>query len=300
MAWEATYLLPPVLLVLLASGSWEQKPEMLHKLEGEMMSVRCPYQPWQGLNKMKIWCRKISVYSCDETVTNFQKVPRHSIQDYPGSGYFIVTKTELRVEDSGTYWCGISKSSRILLLRAIHLVVSKVSTLSPARSTRKTTAWTSAIIPVIDSPAGHWDVISGVVVAVVLLLVLILLLILYLRKARERAKKDEGESHHDYETVSAREEEHSVPGKDCSPRQRESQLSWGSKQQTGSGEDTGTICYASLNHLNHFGPEDSIYINTHPNPKPTSDPLLAVEYASIAGNRLQPSKSAALEGEPRI
>ncbi|XP_058409938.1 trem-like transcript 4 protein [Diceros bicornis minor] len=125
MAWEATYLLPPVLLVLLASGSWEQKPEMLHKLEGEMMSVRCPYQPWQGLNKMKIWCRKISVYSCDETVTNFQKVPRHSIQDYPGSGYFIVTKTELRVEDSGTYWCGISKSSRILLLRAIHLVVSK-------------------------------------------------------------------------------------------------------------------------------------------------------------------------------
>jgi hypothetical protein len=66
-----------------------------------------------------------------------------------------------------------------------------------------------------------------------------------------------------------------------------------------SDEDTGAICYASLTHLNHVGPEDSIYVNTYPNPKPTPDSLLSVEYASITGSRCQLSTSAALDGEPR-
>lgn len=298
MAWEATHLLSPVLLVLLASGSWEQKPEMLHKLEGESITVRCQYQFQQGWNKMKHWCKVIREYTCDIIVSNarIQKGARHSLQDYPRSGFFSVTMTELRVEDSGIYWCGIGESYRIFGLRAIHLVVSQASTLPTPRSTRRTTAWTSAISPVLDSPTDNWDVISGVVVAV-LLLVLTLFLILYLRKARGRARKGEDESHHNYDNISAQEAECPVRSKDPSPGQRESQLSRGSDQRMGSSEDPGAICYASLIHLNHLGLEDSIYVNTAPNPKPTPDPLLAVEYASIARNRPQPSKSAALEGE---
>ncbi|ELW66066.1 hypothetical protein TREES_T100014897 [Tupaia chinensis] len=59
------------------------------------------------------------------------------------------------------------------------------------------------------------------------------------------------------------------------------------------------IHYASPIHLNHFGTEDSIYVNIQARPKPPPDPFLTVEYASIAGNRPQPSQLTALEGEPR-
>lgn len=65
----------------------------------------------------------------------------------------------------------------------------------------------------------------------------------------------------------------------------------------GSDEDTGAICYASLTHLNQFGSEDTIYVNTQPNLKPMPDPLLTVEYASIAGTRPQPSKLTVLDRE---
>lgn len=100
---------------------------MLHKLEGESITVRCQYQLQQGWNKMKHWCKVIREYTCDIIVSNarIQKGARHSLQDYPRSGFFSVTMTELRVEDSGIYWCGIGESYRIFGLRAIHLVVSQ-------------------------------------------------------------------------------------------------------------------------------------------------------------------------------
>lgn len=68
----------------------------------------------------------------------------------------------------------------------------------------------------------------------------------------------------------------------------------------GSGKDPGDIHYASLTHLNHVSPEDSIYANTHPTWKPIPDPFLAVEYASIIQHKPRPSKSTALEEEPRM
>lgn len=60
--------------------------------------------------------------------------------------------------------------------------------------------------------------------------------------------------------------------------------SQGSDQQLGSGKDAGDIHYASFTHLDPFGLEDPIYINTRPGLRPTPDPFLAVEYASIAKN----------------
>ncbi|KAK1338431.1 hypothetical protein QTO34_001547 [Cnephaeus nilssonii] len=58
----------------------------------------------------------------------------------------------------------------------------------------------------------------------------------------------------------------------------------GSNQQIGSGKDTGDIHYASFTHLEPFGLENPIYVNTRPGPKPTPDPFLDVEYASITKN----------------
>ncbi|XP_054577640.1 natural cytotoxicity triggering receptor 2-like isoform X2 [Eptesicus fuscus] len=127
MAWEATHLLPLVLLVLLASGSWEQQPQPLRKREGEEVSVRCEYPPQRG-SKTKTWCRITTAETCNILVTSprLRGQPgntRYVIRDYPQWGYFTVTMTALR-EDSGWYWCGTLESSGIALLRAIRLVVS--------------------------------------------------------------------------------------------------------------------------------------------------------------------------------
>ncbi|XP_042794643.1 uncharacterized protein LOC132667053 isoform X3 [Panthera onca] len=102
---------------------------------------------------------------------------------------------------------------------------------------------------------------------------------------------------HVYDNISVQREKTTEHRKDSSSGQRRSQVSWGSNQQMGSDEDSGAICYASLTHLNNFDLEDSIYVNTHPNLRPTPDPLLTVEYASISGSRPQPSNLTALEGE---
>ncbi|XP_022359542.1 trem-like transcript 4 protein [Enhydra lutris kenyoni] len=300
MAWDATCLLPPVLLVLLASGSWGQKPELLHHLEGESFSVKCPYQPQKGSGAVKFWCRWDLPRTCTLLATSpqLQGKPRNSIEDNVRWGYFIVTMTELRVEDSGSYSCGIYKSFGIFFHRNIHLVVSRASTLRTARSTSGTTAWTSVTSPVTDSPQGNWQlIVPSSTLGVLLVLVLILLVILSFRKARRSAAKGEDKSHHIYNNISVQKEQSTGHRKDLSPRQRRSQLSWGSDQQKGSDEDTGAICYASLIHLNQFGPKDSIYINTQPKLKPMPDPLLTVEYACIPGTRPQPTKSTAPDRE---
>nr|XP_036269662.1 uncharacterized protein LOC118705261 [Pipistrellus kuhlii] len=125
MAWEATCLLPLVLLVLLASGSWEQQ---VQKLEGEELFVTCQYPP-QRSSKTKTWCRIISAETCVLLVTHPRLRgqpgdPRYVIMDYPQQRYFTVTKAVLREKDSGLYWCGILESSIVTPLRAIRLVVS--------------------------------------------------------------------------------------------------------------------------------------------------------------------------------
>ncbi|XP_059033886.1 trem-like transcript 4 protein isoform X2 [Mustela lutreola] len=253
MAWEATCLLPPVLLVLLASGSWGQKPEMLHLLEGDSFSVKCLYPPQKGSEAVKFWCKWDLSRTCTLLATSPQLwgKPQNSIEDKVGRGYFIVTMTKLRVEDSGSYSCGIYKSSRKFFHRNIHLVVSRGAPVGPQ----------PGLLPPALSLTG------------------------------------EDKSHHIYNNIAVQKEPGTEHRKDLSPRQRRSQLSWGSDQQKGSDEDTGAICYASLIHLNQFGPEDSIYVNTQPKLKPMPDPLLTVEYACIPGTRPQPTKSTAPDRE---
>lgn len=291
MARGTTHLLPLVLLALLTSGSWAQQPQ-LWTLEGETVSVRCPYPSQEGL-KVKVWCRKTSANTCIILATHsgLSTVPRNPhlfITDNPELGYFTVTMAALRMRDSGTYWCAIREHPMVIVFKTISLVVSQAPTLHVTRSTRstrstRTTAWTSTISPVIDRPpSGHWNVISSVLVAFLLLLGLSLLLILYLRKTRGRARAGEDKPHHISDIPTNKD--NTVRRTNPAPSQRDSRLSWGSSRQMGSVEDTGDVHYASLTHLKPCCPEESIYVNTHPSPKPTPDPFLAVEYASITKN----------------
>uniref|UniRef100_G3UMN8 Ig-like domain-containing protein n=1 Tax=Loxodonta africana TaxID=9785 RepID=G3UMN8_LOXAF len=131
MAWEAMYLLAPVLLVLLVSGSREQEPALvlLQKLEGENISLTCPYWGRKDSYMVKIWCKKTSENSRNLLVTSprsWAKKSRYSIQDERRFSYFNITMTGLRTADSGFYDCGIYDSSQsvVYICRSFRLIVS--------------------------------------------------------------------------------------------------------------------------------------------------------------------------------
>nr|ABA38676.1 triggering receptor expressed on myeloid cells-like 6b [Mus musculus] len=136
MAWEPTYLLSPVLLLLLASGSWTQKPELLRAQEGETVSLTCWYDSLYHSDE-KIWCKQIDNL-CYLFVSKSAEKPRFLIQQSSRFNFFTVTMTKLKMSDSGIYHCGIAVNTRIIYLRSIHLVVSKVS------------LWTGCLITVMQ------------------------------------------------------------------------------------------------------------------------------------------------------
>ncbi|XP_052048229.1 CMRF35-like molecule 5 isoform X2 [Apodemus sylvaticus] len=128
MAWEATYLLYPVVLLLLASGSWSQDPDILGTQEGKTVSVTCWYHPSYRSSEV-IWCKKTLQGHCQPPVrrdsTGAKKL-RFSIQRSYLYNSFTVTMTELKMSDSGIYHCGlIGNSGNNIILRTIHLVVSE-------------------------------------------------------------------------------------------------------------------------------------------------------------------------------
>ncbi|XP_021005300.1 triggering receptor expressed on myeloid cells 1-like isoform X1 [Mus caroli] len=125
MAWEPTYLLSPVLLLLLASGSWTQNLELLQAMEGQTVSVTCWYDALYHSSE-KVWCEQIDS-SCYPFISKGAKKLRYSIRQSSQFNHFTVTMTELKMSDSGIYHCGITTNTRIIYLRTIHLVVSKGS-----------------------------------------------------------------------------------------------------------------------------------------------------------------------------
>lgn len=281
MAWEATYLLSSMLLLLLASGSWAQDPEVLQTLEGNTVSVTCWYNPGYHFYE-KTWCKKTPEGTCRPLVSSVSRGAeklRFSIQEDSRFSFFNVTMTELKTADSGIYHCGFFGNHRNVIntLKTIRLVVSK----APHTTTRMTTALASTHSPVIDSSPDKpmWKVIiAGVLVATLLVLGLVILVVLYLKKPREKAQNVRNKCHHIYEDFSGQKEE-----------------TTNFNQQVLSSEDTENICYASLIHLNHVSPQGSQYRNT----QPSGDPILSVEYASISRNGLGSSKSNAQEVETR-
>ncbi|XP_032755580.1 triggering receptor expressed on myeloid cells 1-like [Rattus rattus] len=143
MAWEATYLLSSVLLLLpglrgwgsdrkrVFPGSRAQDLEVLQTVEGKNVSVTCWYNP--GYRSYgKFWCKETPEGTCQPLVLSVSRGAenlRFSIQEDSRFSFFTVTMTELKTADSGIYHCGIFGNRRnfIHTLRTIHLVVSKVS-----------------------------------------------------------------------------------------------------------------------------------------------------------------------------
>lgn len=267
MAWEVTYLLPPLLLLLLllTSGSCEEI-ELFLKHEGKRWSVTCK-DTNEHTYQQKCWCRIKSKGDCEILVSSSreQAAPLlFSRLNY--NDYFTITITVLTVEDSERYCCGSCQSSQFSVSKCRVFRVSQAPTPRTTRRTRKTTAWTSTSHPVTQSSQAQWKLILSlsILLAAFLLVGSTLLLFLCCRKARGRTGqgKDEPRISGDL------------------PAQK------GEDLQTDSAEDFRTISYSSLTHLHDLGPQHSIYVNIHSTPNSAPDPFLSVEYATIAGDQM--------------
>ncbi|XP_036268340.1 CMRF35-like molecule 7 [Pipistrellus kuhlii] len=88
-------------------------PEAVRGPEQGSLTVQCHYNPgWKAY--LKWWCRGADWGSCKILVqTNgsaFGVKERVSIRDDQTNHTFTVTMTELRPEDTDTYWCGIERT----------------------------------------------------------------------------------------------------------------------------------------------------------------------------------------------
>nr|XP_012616229.1 natural cytotoxicity triggering receptor 2-like [Microcebus murinus]XP_012628741.1 natural cytotoxicity triggering receptor 2 [Microcebus murinus] len=136
----------PGLLLLLLPGSWAlPRVHELQSTAGQQLSVRCQYPPTSTgrTYEKKGWCKQVSALVCTRLVTSSKpwtlaQVSRFSIWDDPVAGFFIVTMTSLRKEDSGHYWCKVYRASDNSVSKSIKFYLA----VSPAPASTQAT-WAS-------------------------------------------------------------------------------------------------------------------------------------------------------------
>ncbi|XP_012496258.1 PREDICTED: natural cytotoxicity triggering receptor 2 [Propithecus coquereli] len=130
-----------LLLLLLLPGSWAlPKVHELQSTAGQQLSVRCQYPPTGRFYQKKGWCKEVSAPVCTRLVTSSRprtlvQASRFSIWDDPVAGFFIVTMTSLREEDSGHYWCKIYHASGNSVSKSIKFYLA----VSPAPASTQAT-----------------------------------------------------------------------------------------------------------------------------------------------------------------
>ncbi|XP_037376789.1 trem-like transcript 4 protein isoform X2 [Talpa occidentalis] len=159
MAWGTPHLfLPPVLLVLLASGSWaESAPEVFHGVVGDTFTVQCVYTPDQGPYRPKSWCLQTKPGWCNRVVTSSKprasaQDSRHVIWDAPDIGIVTILTIQMKENDTGIYWCGSynASSNKITIFKKFNLIVSPATTTSPVM----TSTWLPSTTVPVTSPEG--------------------------------------------------------------------------------------------------------------------------------------------------
>nr|XP_006119391.2 uncharacterized protein LOC102444823 [Pelodiscus sinensis] len=124
----------PALLFLLAlTGPCMagKDPDMVRRVQGDTFITGCQYDKTKYSQTEKFWCKALSDLECNILARsspgrNYQNTPpkaKISLKD-SGTGWISVSMTELRIEDSGIYWCGVSDNLKIIPLIKIKLAVS--------------------------------------------------------------------------------------------------------------------------------------------------------------------------------
>nr|XP_020855069.1 trem-like transcript 2 protein [Phascolarctos cinereus] len=87
--------------------------------EGQTLRVSCIYHPWTAEKSWKTWCKlEENGRWCERIITRNSVDTaqltdlRVSLVDDTYTGTITITMSNLRVKDSGIYWCGIYDSVR--------------------------------------------------------------------------------------------------------------------------------------------------------------------------------------------
>ncbi|XP_010949125.2 CMRF35-like molecule 8 isoform X1 [Camelus bactrianus] len=139
--------LPPAMLLLWVPGCWSLSgPHRVTGVVGGSLSVQCRYKK-EFIDHTKYWCKSPCLLSWKmvETTESEREVrnDRVSIRDHPASLTFTVTLESLRMDDAGTYYCGIDKSLSFDLTSEVEVSVFPAAATPAPMSTPPTTTKTS-------------------------------------------------------------------------------------------------------------------------------------------------------------
>uniref|UniRef100_A0A4X2LME8 Ig-like domain-containing protein n=1 Tax=Vombatus ursinus TaxID=29139 RepID=A0A4X2LME8_VOMUR len=288
MAQAAQLLL---LLPLLLMGSQGQVFPVKYQ-EGQTLRVNCSYNPQRAEKRWKIWCKvREDEQWCTTVIIRKSGFPeqrrdsRASLADDTYTGRITITMSNLRVKDSGIYWCGIHDSVRntIDILRTIRLEVSPATkskttkgsqpttetsfTTKHSQTTTETSVTTSAIFLATSSPRDNQKfIIWGSVLVSLLLVGLLSLGIIYIMKVSQKPGTGDDDCHHVYDDL----EEQKQKTRNITIEMQD--------------EGSEVIRYASVVHGTQLSLGDSIYANTQMGHNPDLTPIRSepVVYASIA------------------
>ncbi|NXD00663.1 CLM9 protein, partial [Certhia familiaris] len=229
-----------------------QTPEAQRRREGDTLYVQCPYTAQTEYWQSKYWGLQRDGGWIDIVNTNYEynkksKDGRIKIKDNSTNKTVSITMTDLKAEDSGTYFCATYYSGYVQL-RTISLNVFKGEYLYPTQSQ----AFSN----------GNTFIILTVVLLLLLLLALVTSIALGVRYYKLLGRTGNREA----EDTSDRPEGSAWPG---SSGRRESAQ-----------DDSKGTAYINLDVQSHASPEDSLYCNVEPSQAPRNSQR--VEYAVIA------------------
>ncbi|NWZ99252.1 CLM2 protein, partial [Nesospiza acunhae] len=249
-----------------------QGPGAQRQREGDTLYVQCPYAEGTTGRQTKYWCL-LENGGCRELVDTYRTPPqdhRIQIKDDSTTKTVSITMTDLKAEDSGTYFCATYKYyNEYLWLRMISLIVFRENlslslfwSLFGDELLNHPTVVTAFLS---SSCSGNTFFILSVALLILLLLALLTCTALAVRYYRLLLRTGNREA----EDASDRAEGTAQPG---STGRRESSQD-GSKGPA----------YINLDVKSHPSPEDPLYGNVEPSQAPRNPQH--VEYAIIAFNQ---------------
>ncbi|XP_044870373.1 polymeric immunoglobulin receptor-like [Mauremys mutica] len=264
-------------------------------IEGQNLSVQCPYNTQDYKKEKKAWCRSTVQNECDVLVNtdygfltyqNSAEKGRARIHDDTQKGIVTITMEKLQVDDAGVYWCARYKPPSLYRIIEIKLAVAKATTTSDVPVT-SSTGQTSLVLSTASAGVTPADssllskrnfIILGLVLGVLFILVLIGLVILYTWKSKQLKTRGDGQAEAIYEE----------------PRNDTVGFSNMNDTKDDKQEMPQDLKYATLAFQSRPSPRESVYANITPSraleTPHTGSPTDPVEYASIS---LKPLASGA-------
>uniref|UniRef100_A0A452I315 Ig-like domain-containing protein n=1 Tax=Gopherus agassizii TaxID=38772 RepID=A0A452I315_9SAUR len=145
--WCARYYPPNTMYPLMTIKLDVSKVQEYDAIEGQSLSVQCPYNTQDYKEVKKAWCRWKGQNRCAVLVNtdgryygyqNRAQKGRARIHDDTQKGIVTVTMENLQVDDAGVYWCAHYKPPSFYLIFEVKLAVTKATTTSVVPVTSST------------------------------------------------------------------------------------------------------------------------------------------------------------------